>query len=115
MVLAVPPDNWDELAELCRAEGVEATAIGRFGETGRLVLKYHGEQVADLSMDFLHDGRPPVVREATYARRLPRRPLDVRGKSRGTTTISCGSWARSTSAARSGSSASTITRSRRAA
>jgi phosphoribosylformylglycinamidine (FGAM) synthase-like enzyme/phosphoribosylformylglycinamidine (FGAM) synthase PurS component len=66
MVLAVPPDKWDEFHALCASEGVEATVLGRFVPTGRLVLKYRGQLVADLSMKFLHDGRPPVVREAVY-------------------------------------------------
>jgi len=66
MVLAVPPEKCDEFVALCRGEGVEAAEIGRFVPTGRLQLKYHGTQVADLSMEFLHDGRPPVVRKATY-------------------------------------------------
>ncbi|WP_146372309.1 phosphoribosylformylglycinamidine synthase subunit PurL [Symmachiella macrocystis] len=66
MVLSVPPENWQKFHDLCAAEGVEATAIGEFQDTGRLVLKYDGEQVADLSMDFLHNGRPPVIREATF-------------------------------------------------
>jgi phosphoribosylformylglycinamidine synthase II len=66
MVLAVPPSRWIEFRDLCAAEGVEATAIGAFVPTGRLVLRYAGQQVADLSMDFLHDGRPPVVRQAEY-------------------------------------------------
>ena len=66
MVLAVPPKNWPHLESLCRAEGVEATAIGEFRPTGKLQLFYHDQPVAELSMDFLHDGRPPVVREATY-------------------------------------------------
>ncbi len=66
MVLAVPPDKWEELHRLCRSEDVEATVIGQFVPTGRLVLKYDGHQVADLAMDFLHDGRPTVVREAVY-------------------------------------------------
>jgi phosphoribosylformylglycinamidine synthase len=66
MVLAVPDDKWPDLEDLCRREGVEATDLGRFVPTGRLVLRYHGEPVADLSMDFLHEGRPTVVREATW-------------------------------------------------
>ena len=49
---------------MCASEGVEATVIGQFLPTGRLVLKYHGQEVANLAMEFLHDGRPPVVREA---------------------------------------------------
>ena len=44
----------------------EATVIGEFKPTGRLVLHYQDEPVADLSMEFLHKGRPPVVREAVY-------------------------------------------------
>jgi len=66
MTLAVPPEHWDELHALCTSEGVEATVIGKFVPTGRLQLKYDGHQVADLAMDFLHGGRPPVVREAVY-------------------------------------------------
>jgi phosphoribosylformylglycinamidine synthase len=76
MVLAVPPANWDELHALCEAEGVEATVIGEFQQTGRLVLKYNDVQVADLSMQFLHDGRPPVIREATYEP-VPTTPLSA--------------------------------------
>jgi phosphoribosylformylglycinamidine synthase II len=66
MVLAVPPENWDEFRDLCASEGVEATVIGKFTDTKRLVLKYDGKQVGDLTMSFLHDGRPPVIREATF-------------------------------------------------
>jgi phosphoribosylformylglycinamidine synthase len=66
MVLAVPPEKWPALAALCRREDVEATDLGHFTDTGRLVLRYHGHVVADLSMDFLHNGRPDVVRQASW-------------------------------------------------
>ena len=66
MVLAVGPDEWDAFAELARREGVDATIIGRFVPTGRLQLKYGEHEVGELSMEFLHGGRPPVVREAVY-------------------------------------------------
>ena len=66
MVLAVPPEKWDELRTLCDSENVEATALGIFEATGRLKLRYRGEQVGDLDMHFLHDGRPDVVRKATW-------------------------------------------------
>jgi len=65
MVLAVPPEHWDELHKLCASEGVEATDLGQFVDSGRLTLRYHGEVVGDLAMHFLHDGRPDVVRAAT--------------------------------------------------
>jgi phosphoribosylformylglycinamidine synthase len=66
MVLAVPPDKLPAFFELCRSEGVEATDLGEFVDTGRLTLRFDGQVVADLSMDFLHDGRPAVVREARW-------------------------------------------------
>ena len=66
MVLAVPPDKWPELKQLCDSEGVEAVVLGTYKPTGRLHLKYHGTTVADLDMKFLHKGRPPVVRDAMY-------------------------------------------------
>ncbi|HYO25796.1 MAG TPA: AIR synthase-related protein [Lacipirellulaceae bacterium] len=72
MVLSVPEANWPELQKLCASEGVEATAIGVFEPTGRLVLKYQGETVGDLAMQFLHKGRPPVVRKAAFAPRPAR-------------------------------------------
>jgi phosphoribosylformylglycinamidine synthase len=74
MVLAVPPNRWPALEELCRSEGVEATVIGRFEATGRLRLSYRGEQVADLDMHFLHNGRPTVVRQARRGSEWPANP-----------------------------------------
>jgi phosphoribosylformylglycinamidine synthase subunit PurSL len=66
MVLSVSPEQWAPLEALCAAEGVEATILGKFVPTGRLQLRFHGTEVGDLPMDFLHGGRPPVVREAHY-------------------------------------------------
>jgi phosphoribosylformylglycinamidine synthase len=66
MVLSVPQDSWDELRQLCESENVEAAVLGRFAPTGRLQLTFNGHIVGDLSMQFLHDGRPPVIREAVY-------------------------------------------------
>ena len=66
MVLSVPEANWEKLHNLCASEGVEATVLGRFTPTGKLTLKYHDQPVGELAMEFLHDGRPPVIRKATY-------------------------------------------------
>ena len=65
MILAVPHENWERLEALCASEDVEATVIGTFEASGRLQLFYHGNQVADLDLHFLHEGRPPVVCYAT--------------------------------------------------
>jgi phosphoribosylformylglycinamidine synthase len=73
MILAVPPDQWPEFQELLASEDVEGTAIGRLEATGRLRLVYRGTEVGNLDMRFLHDGRPPVVRKASWtARSSPR-------------------------------------------
>jgi phosphoribosylformylglycinamidine synthase II len=85
MVLAVSSAKWPELEALCRAEGVEATAIGEFRPTNRLQLLYHDQQVADLPMEFLHGGRPAVVRPAVYTASLAK-PLSAEANS-GSTAI----------------------------
>lgn len=67
MVLSVPPAKWAELKALCDAEDVEAAVLGTFEATGRLKLRFKGNEVADLDMHFLHDGRPTQVRSAEWA------------------------------------------------
>jgi phosphoribosylformylglycinamidine synthase len=66
MILAVPPEAWPALEALCTSENVEAFVLGTFEATGKLRLTYNGEVVGDLDMHFLHDGRPAVVRQATW-------------------------------------------------
>ena len=58
MVLAVPPQNIAELLAICAIEEVEASIIGTFTNDRRLVVTYAGQIVADISMDFLHNGLP---------------------------------------------------------
>ena len=74
MVLAVSPDNIDELISLFEKENVEATVIGRFTGTGHLKLFYAGECVCNLDMDFLHNGGPDLVRKAVWERPKHKEP-----------------------------------------
>jgi phosphoribosylformylglycinamidine synthase len=67
MVLAVPPEAWEKLAAAAAAEGVEATAIGTFTGSGRLVLKWEGALAGELDCHFLHEGRPRRVLESRVA------------------------------------------------
>jgi phosphoribosylformylglycinamidine synthase len=71
MVLSVHPDKWPELKRLCESEDVEAANLGVFEPTGRLKLLYQGNPVADVSMHFLHDGRPNQVRHAVHSQSPP--------------------------------------------
>ena len=66
MVCSVPENKWAEFESLCDSENVEATVIGRFVPTNNLTLKYKDQVVGELSMEFMHDGRPPTVRKADY-------------------------------------------------
>lgn len=66
MVFAVPADKIDRFQKLCESESVVATVIGRFDPTGQLRLEYQDQLVGEVSMEFLHDGRPPVVRTAVF-------------------------------------------------
>ncbi len=66
MVIIVPPENEHEILEIFSAENVEATVIGKVTDTHRLQLRYQGNQVADLEMDFLHNGVPQIKRKAVW-------------------------------------------------
>jgi len=71
MVLAVPPANWERLAAIAAAEGVEATAIGTFTGTGRLVLSWEGKVAGELDCHFLHEGRPKQRLPSHFTRPAP--------------------------------------------
>jgi len=65
MVLAVPPQHLPELLDICAIEEVEASVIGTFTDNSRLVVTYNNHVVADIAMDFLHDGLPSRTLDAT--------------------------------------------------
>lgn len=58
MVMAVPPENWERLQQIATGQNVEVVEIGTYRTTGKLHLEYNGQQVGELSMDFLHNGIP---------------------------------------------------------
>ncbi len=66
MIFAVPPEHEARMLEIFAEEGSEAVIIGEFTAYQRLTLCYEGEVVADLSMEFLHDGLPKLEREAVW-------------------------------------------------
>jgi len=78
MVLAVPPANWERLRAICDTYGAEATVLGRFADHKRLVLRYRGETVMDLEMEFIHHGLPKAVRKAKRPTTDNRRTTNVK-------------------------------------
>ncbi|RJR13047.1 phosphoribosylformylglycinamidine synthase subunit PurL [Candidatus Parcubacteria bacterium] len=58
MTLAVPKQKWPAFKKIMDRHDVEATRIGTFTKSGRCIVKYRGERVMELGMEFLHEGRP---------------------------------------------------------
>lgn len=58
MTLAVPLRKWKKLQALCIRRGVTATVIGKFTRSGNCIVRYKRKKVMDVSMDFLHNGKP---------------------------------------------------------
>ncbi len=67
MVAAISPKKWKAFQTLCESEHVEACVLGTFTGDKRLTVRHGKTLLADLSMSFLHDGLPKLVREATFA------------------------------------------------
>ncbi|HPC32307.1 MAG TPA: AIR synthase-related protein, partial [Syntrophales bacterium] len=72
MTLAVPPERIAAFLALAAKMDVEATVLGTYTDTGMFHIRYGGETVAYLDMDFLHDGLPQMRLRARWER--PRRP-----------------------------------------
>jgi len=66
MVIAVRPENLKAIMKIFDDENVEATVIGKFTNDKKLVLRYDGQQVAKLDMNFLHHGVPKYSRDAIW-------------------------------------------------
>ena len=66
MVFAVPKENKEKILKVFESENVEAVFIGEFTNDKKLTL-YNGDiKIAQLDMDFLHDGVPKQKREAVW-------------------------------------------------
>jgi phosphoribosylformylglycinamidine synthase II len=66
MTLAVDPEKRDRFLALARKMEVEATVIGRYTDSGWFHVRYGGETVAYLEMDFLHEGLPQMELQAKW-------------------------------------------------
>ncbi len=66
MVLAVPEAALPRLGEICTTYDVEWAVIGRFTGDRRLHVRYGDTIVADLAMDFVHEGWPRLTLRAEW-------------------------------------------------
>ena len=67
MVIAVPESNMQRLGEICDIFDVEWTVIGTFTGDKRLKIRYGKKIVADMAMDFIHNGWPRTALEAVWS------------------------------------------------
>ena len=58
MTLSVPKGKWKKFNTLMQKRGVEATVIGEFTKQEKIIVKWEGKKIVDMSMKFLHDGLP---------------------------------------------------------
>ncbi len=69
MTLAIPEENIEKFKKIMNKHGVEMTIIGEFTDSGRCQVKYNGEMIMDLEMNFLHDGVPEKILKTTYTKK----------------------------------------------
>ena len=74
MVISTDENCLQALLELAEEENVSITPIAKFRDDKKLILRYEGEVVADMDMDFLHDGCPRITREAVWQTTLNETP-----------------------------------------
>jgi phosphoribosylformylglycinamidine synthase len=65
MLLAVPPENLNQVLEIFQTEDIEATAIGKYTNDEILQIFYMSEKVAEIDIPFLFEP-PKIVRIAEY-------------------------------------------------
>ncbi len=68
MLLMVPEENEEKVLEIFASEEVEAAIVGRFTEDKKLVIRFNGDEVANLDVEFLFEGMPRVERKAQWNR-----------------------------------------------
>ncbi len=66
MTLAVKAGKISALLELADKHEVEATAIGKFTDSGKFKSLYRGKAVTCLDMEFVHEGVPGMNMEAEW-------------------------------------------------
>ena len=74
MSFAVPPEKLDAFLALAAELRVEAVALGEFTAEPVFHLKYSGETVGYLPMQFLHDGLPPMELRARWEKPVHEEP-----------------------------------------
>ena len=74
MTVGVKPEDCDFFEALAELHEVEATAVGKFTDSGAFVVRMGNDVVAHLPISFLHDGCPQLELESEW---FPPRHADM--------------------------------------
>ncbi|MBU2515328.1 phosphoribosylformylglycinamidine synthase subunit PurL [bacterium] len=82
MTVSVPPEKVERFLELSEQLQVESTVLGEFTDSGYFECYYNDKPVAQLEINFMHKGLPPMHLQAEWnppAREngLPDQPLEL--------------------------------------
>jgi phosphoribosylformylglycinamidine synthase subunit PurSL len=66
MTIALAPENREAFQQLADRRGVELSFVGEFTNTGKFEVISKGKQVANLDLEFLHEGTPKLKMNATW-------------------------------------------------
>ncbi len=58
MTLAVPKNKWKGFDKLMQSRGIEAKVIGKFTNSGKVIVRWKNKKIMDIDMEFLHNGLP---------------------------------------------------------
>lgn len=75
MTLAVPQDKLQEFLALAKHMDVEATTLGEFTDSGYFQVFYGDKPVANLPMDFMHNGLPQMQLKAVWKNSQMTQPM----------------------------------------
>ncbi|MEC9281642.1 MAG: AIR synthase-related protein [Bdellovibrionota bacterium] len=67
MSFSVPPNKLESFLNLAKSFEVEACEIGNFTDTGFLEVSHHGECLAYLELEFMHNGLPKKNLKANFS------------------------------------------------
>ncbi len=58
MTLSVPKNKWKIFHQLMKSREVEATIIGEFTDSGKVIVEWEGKVIMNIELEFLHNGLP---------------------------------------------------------
>jgi phosphoribosylformylglycinamidine synthase len=65
MTLSVSPENIAKFQAIMEKHDVECSVIGKFNNSGKAIVHFHGEEILNLDTGFLHDGNPTIDLKTT--------------------------------------------------